>query len=161
MFNKGIAAYGRTQKLALPQREIEAMAFVKAARLLDEARGKVDDYEAYATAVRFNQRLWTLVQAALIEKGNRLPDSIKANILSLSIFVDKQTIKALFEPKAEHLDSLYSIDKHVAGGLLATAAEEPQRQDGAPTDTPLFRRASGDRRPGRMSGAQRPLSRLS
>lgn len=165
MFNKAIAAYGRTQKLAPSQREIEAMAFVKAARLLDEARKKVDDREAYAAAVRFNQRLWTLLQAALIEKANPLPNSIKANIMSLSIFVDKQTIKALFEPKAEHLDSLYQIDKNMAGGLLATAADgmpsEEKRRDGAPVDTPLFRRGSANRRPARAIGPPRPPSRLS
>ena len=116
-----IAAYQNVQRWRPSRREAEAMAFTKAARLLAEARKNPGDYGAYAAVLRFNQRLWTLIQADLVEKENKLPNHLKANLLSLSIFVDRQTLVALTEPKAEHLDSLCNINRNIAQGLLAAA----------------------------------------
>ena len=121
MFKENIEAYGRAQKLGLSQRETEAMAFVKAERMLEEAKENAGEPDNYQSALKFNQRLWTIIQAALVEEGNQLPPSLKANILSLSIFVDRQTIKAFANRKGEFLDILISINKNMASGLLSGA----------------------------------------
>ena len=113
-----LQAYAQTQKSSMSSREIEAMAFTKAALMLDEASKSLDDYDSYASALKFNQLLWTIIQADIVDKENQLPPQIKANILSLSIFVDRQTIKALAETKKENLDVLISINKNLAEGLL-------------------------------------------
>ena len=127
-----LKAYAQTQKSSLSPREVEAMAFTKAALTLDEAKGKLDDYDAYAAALKFNQLLWTIIQADIVDKENKLPPQIKANILSLSIFVDKQTIKALANVKAEHLEVLININKNLAEGLMTKPAEPA----GAPAAEP-------------------------
>ena len=57
----------------------------------------------------------------IVDKENQLPPQIKANILSLSIFVDRQTIKALAETKKEHVDVLIGINKNLAEGLMIRA----------------------------------------
>lgn len=121
MFKETIDAYGRAQKLGLSQRATEAMAFVKAERMLEEAKENAGEPDNYESALKFNQRLWTLIQAALVEEGNQLPAFLKANILSLSIFVDRQTLKAFADPKADKLDILISINKNIASGLLSSA----------------------------------------
>ncbi len=121
-----LKAYTQTQKSAMPPREVEAMAFTKAALMLDEARGQLDDYDAYAAALKFNQLLWTIIQADIVDKANQLPAQLKANILSLSIFVDKQTVKALSDTDAEHLDVLININKNLAEGLLTKPADQEQ-----------------------------------
>jgi flagellar protein FlaF len=120
-----IKAYAQTQKSGLSPREVEAMAFTKAALLLDEARNNVDDYDNYASALKFNQLLWTIIQADIVDKENTLPDHLKANILSLSLFVDKQTIKALADTKAKHLEVLININKNLAEGLMAKQPLQP------------------------------------
>jgi len=130
MFKENIEAYGRAQKMGLSQRATEAMAFVKAERMLDEAKRNADKPGNYESALKFNQRLWTIIQAALVEEGNPLPASLKANLLSLSIFVDRQTIKAIADPKAEKLDVLININKNIASGLLSNTEgsdEHPSR----------------------------------
>ena len=119
MFKENIEAYGRAQKLGLSQRATEAMALVKAERMLEEAKENADESGNYESALKFNQRLWTIIQADLVEEGNPLPASLKANILSLSIFVDRQTLKAFADPKAENLDILISLNKNIASGLLS------------------------------------------
>ena len=122
-----LQAYEQTQKSAMPPREVEAMAFTKAALMLDEARGQLDDYDAYATALKFNQLLWTIIQADIVDQANQLPAQLKANILSLSIFVDKQTVKALSDTDAEHLDVLININKNLAEGLLTKPGDQDQK----------------------------------
>jgi flagellar protein FlaF len=130
-----VAAYAQQQKRNLSPREVEAMAFTKAAVLLEEAKGKTGSIEEYAKALRFNHLLWTIIQADLTEPENQLPDEIKANIMSLSIFVDKQTTKAMRSSNAIDLDVLININRNLAAGLrtspqTATAAEAPRPQAG-------------------------------
>jgi flagellar protein FlaF len=126
-----LQAYAQTQKSALPPREVEAMAFTKAALMLDEAKGQTEDYDAYAAALKFNQLLWTIIQADIVDTANKLPPQLKANILSLSIFVDKQTVKALADTNGDHLDSLIDINKNLAEGLMT----KPAKQDQPVTET--------------------------
>jgi flagellar protein FlaF len=113
-----IQAYAQTQKSSLSPREVEAMAFTKAALMLEEAKNNTDDYDSYASALKFNQLLWTIIQADIVDKENELPPQLKANILSLSIFVDKQTVKALADTKTRHIESLININKNLAEGLM-------------------------------------------
>ncbi len=118
-------AYRRTSRLALSPRAAEAEAFIKAARLLYQAgqdgtgQGgtKKFDYHAYASALRFNQTLWTIIQADLGRGATHLPAGLRSDILTLSLYVDKQTIKALSDPTAEHLGALVEIDRNIARGL--------------------------------------------
>ena len=120
-----IQAYAQTQKTKMSPREIEAMAFTKAALMLEEAKDKIEDYDAYAAALKFNQLLWTIIQADVVDKENKLPPELKANVLSLSIFVDKQTIKALADAKSRHLNALININKNLAEGLLVRRKDNP------------------------------------
>ncbi|MBT3551405.1 MAG: flagellar biosynthesis regulator FlaF [Rhodospirillaceae bacterium] len=119
-----IQAYAQTQKSSLSPREVEAMAFTKAALMLEEAKNNTDDYDSYASALKFNQLLWTIIQADIVDKENELPPQLKANILSLSIFVDKQTVKALADTKTRHIDSLIDINKNLAEGLMVKVESE-------------------------------------
>ncbi|MDX2223522.1 MAG: flagellar biosynthesis regulator FlaF [Rhodospirillaceae bacterium] len=112
-----IAAYQQQQKRNLSPREVEAMAFTKAALLLEEAKTKNRDVEEYAKALRFNHLLWTIIQADLTEPANQLPPEIKANVMSLSIFVDKQTTKALRTSDPKDLEILITINRNLAAGL--------------------------------------------
>ncbi|MCB2108744.1 MAG: flagellar biosynthesis regulator FlaF [Rhodobacteraceae bacterium] len=117
-----IAAYQQQQKRNLSPREIEAMAFTKAAVLLEDAKGKSKDIEEYAKALRFNHLLWTIIQADLTEPANQLPPEIKANVMSLSIFVDKQTTKAMRSSDPKDLDILITINRNLAAGLRTNPA---------------------------------------
>lgn len=119
-----LQAYAQTQKSSMSPREIEAMAFTKAALMLEEAKNNTDDYDNYASALKFNQLLWTIIQADIVDKENELPPQLKANILSLSIFVDKQTVKALADTKTRHIDSLIDINKNLAEGLMVKVGAE-------------------------------------
>ena len=55
--------------------------------------------------------------------GNGLSGELKSDLLSLSLFVDKQTVKALADPRPEHLDVLIEINRNIALGLRAQAKQ--------------------------------------
>ncbi len=120
-----VAAYQQQQKRNLTPREVEAMAFTKAAVLLEEVKQKTNNIEEYSKALRFNHLLWTIIQADLTEPENELPNELKANIMSLSIFVDKQTTKAMRSSNAADLDVLININRNLAAGLRSTPQTAP------------------------------------
>ncbi len=125
-----VAAYQQQQKRNLSPREVEAMAFTKAAIMLEDAKKVTGNIEEYAKALRFNHLLWTIIQADLTEPDNQLPPEIKANVMSLSIFVDKQTTKALRSSNASDLDVLININRNLAAGLRTNAETGEQAQAG-------------------------------
>ena len=100
------------------KREMDAAAFSQAAYVLDQARQKIGDTDACEKALKYNQLLWSIVQADVAEGNNELPDELKANLMSLSLFVDKQTSKGLSDPTEELLDSLININLNISEGLM-------------------------------------------
>src|ERR1700679_198962 len=112
-----VAAYQQQQKRNLSPREVEAMAFTKAALMLEDSKKFVGNITEFSKALRFNHLLWTIIQADLTDPENQLPPEIKANVMSLSIFVDKQTTKALRSKTSADLDVLININRNLAAGL--------------------------------------------
>jgi len=100
------------------KREMDAAAFSQAAYVMDQARQKIDNKELGEKALKYNQLLWSIVQADVSEPGNSLPEDLKANLLSLSIFVDKETTKGLQSADEELYDSLININLQIAEGLM-------------------------------------------
>ena len=118
-------AYRSSQRLGSNARDTEAQALLEAARRLDAAAGN-DDRDVYRAALRLNWRLWTIIQADVAGEGSPLPDEIRQNILSLSVFIDRHTVKALAEPDKTKLRILIDINRNIAAGLMMNA--------GAPVD---------------------------
>ncbi|WP_200294208.1 flagellar biosynthesis regulator FlaF [Rhodospirillum rubrum] len=124
MVKDPIRAYQQSQKSTLTPREVEAMAFTKASVMLEEARTKPDDKTAFSQALRFNHLLWTIIQADITEPANTLPPELKANIMSLSLFVDRQTTASLRSGDVGELEVLISINRNLAAGLRATPEQQ-------------------------------------
>lgn len=100
------------------KREMDAAAFSQAAYVLDQAKQKPSDTDFCEKALKYNQLLWSVIQVDVAEDKNDLPDELKANLMSLSLFVDRQTTKALADPSDELFDSLISINLNISEGLL-------------------------------------------
>ncbi len=103
------------------KREMDAAAFSQAAYVLDQAKQKLDDTDACEKALKYNQLLWSIIQADVSDGSNTLPGDLKANLMSLSIFVDKQTTKGLSDPSEELFDSLININLNISEGLMESA----------------------------------------
>jgi len=131
-----LKAYQGAQQQNMTPREAEAKAFMKAAMMMEEAKRSPGDGSILAQALRFNQLFWTILQADITDPANQLPNELKANIMSLSIFVDKQTSKVLLEGDLDGLDSLISINRNLAMGLREGDQSQAAGPDAATAQTP-------------------------
>lgn len=131
----GYNAYKKqTQQQAEDYRVTEANALLRCAALLEEAKGPDIAYLDYAEAVRHNQSLWTMFQAALVDPENPLPAPLKDTLKSLSVYVDRRTMRALAEHKAELLNVLININKEIAAGLMESYKNSQPKTETPATD---------------------------
>ncbi len=111
-------AYDAVQRSAQPKRQAEAMAFARAATMLEIACRSPLARRRFDAALRRNQVLWTMVQAEVATPGNRLPAPIRDNLLQLAAFVDRQTVAALASGDPRDADALIAVNRDIARGLL-------------------------------------------
>ncbi len=112
-------AYGQSGKLGLSGRTLEAKVFTQAAQQLQDAidntqHNTVDNRNQVLEALRYNNRLWTIVQTAVSDPDSTLPQEVRANLISLSLFVDQRTREAIASPTPEMLDALVEINRNIA-----------------------------------------------
>ena len=131
MTGLGYGAYDKNIKTTESGHETDAAVLEHAAQLLISvqtlmAADGLENDEDFFMALNYNQRIWTVLQAFAAEETS-LPDQIKANIISLSLFVDKQTYRALSENDPKKLDVLININRQIAAGFrsIPPAEEEP------------------------------------
>jgi flagellar biosynthesis activator protein FlaF len=120
MSAKQVEAYKAAQKTVMSGREIEASALTNAANILKEIQNNWDApgrEEVLHEALKFNQVLWSIFQAELMEKDNPLPKQLKEDILSLSAFIDKRIIDIMAFPSPEKLTTIININMSLAFGL--------------------------------------------
>lgn len=118
MHRTATQAYGKAERTTLNGRSLEGRAFARAAQLLYDARQTPDNRRNAVKALRFNQKLWTIMQASLQEPDNELPSETRAQLMSLSLFVDQRTGEALANPDGALLDALIDIDRNMSRGQL-------------------------------------------
>ena len=108
-----INAYQDIEKETLSGRELEASVLKKAATRLRAVRdqwGQPNTNVLLEEVLRYNQRIWTLLQVELVSPDNPLPHEIKQNLLTLSVFIDKRTFETMAYPSPDKLDVLININ---------------------------------------------------
>lgn len=117
-----------------------AWGLIQAAKRLDDAARYLDDKEGLLAAVRVNWKLWTIIQADILDDASPLPFEVRQSLLNLSNFIDKHTVGIITTPDAAKLDSLVEINKNIAAGLfdsLRIDASMIRKDAEAGTDQPL------------------------
>jgi flagellar protein FlaF len=79
------------------------------------------DREQMLSAARLNWRLWTILQAELLNPQSPVPADVRDNVLSLARFVDGRMLDFIAEPKPAKLDPLIAINRELAAGLFTEA----------------------------------------
>jgi len=123
MDNYKLNAYMKIARTTGSPRQTEAEALVLGAQKLIACRDswdsedKEDKKELLNEALKFNQKLWSIFQGALISADNPLPKETKLNLLRLSAFVDKQIFKIMAYPSPEKLTPIINVNLGIAAGL--------------------------------------------
>ena len=120
-----IQAYQNAAKKTEGPRQTEYRAFAVATRGLIDAAGRPEtEVGRRAEALAANRRLWSLLASDCAADGNALPQGLRAQIISLSIFVDRHS-SAVMRSGAT-LDVLIDINRTIMQGLApAQAAAVP------------------------------------
>jgi flagellar protein FlaF len=115
-----LAAYRTVQKITSSGRELEALVLSRAALKLVDVKNNwnaPDRDELLDDALKYNQRIWSLFQGELMKEDNPLPRQLRADILSLSAFIDRRIFEVMVSPDPEKLNVIININLNIAAGL--------------------------------------------
>jgi flagellar protein FlaF len=95
---------------------LQAASRLQAAR--DTAgRGRPELHDA----LLYNRKLWSIFLTSVISADHPLPAAVRENVANLGVFVMKQTVTTLTDPRPEQLRPLIAINRQVAAGLMGRA----------------------------------------
>ncbi len=115
-------AYGAIANQTASPRELEADLLLSAAARLQAIRDGWDDMSPdLDAALMYNRKLWSVFVTSATSTENPMPANLRQNVANLGIFVFKQTMAILADPKPENLGSLININRELAAGLMARA----------------------------------------
>lgn len=120
MLSNAVNAYQTVQRETMSGRETEARVLTQAALRMRDCQKNWDaeDRQAKLTdALKYNQRIWSIIQVEMVKSDNPLPEKIKRNILMLSRFIDQRVFDTMAFPEAEKLTILIKINQNIAAGL--------------------------------------------
>lgn len=132
-------------------RSTEAWALGEASRRLVVASKTDDQGVSLRDALRLNQRLWSIFQAALMEPNCPLPLELRQNVLALSVMIDRHTVQRLADLDGSKIQPILDINRAIAEGL----AQKPE----APVDSAARMPAPPPKPP--VHEPNRPIMRVS
>ncbi|MGJ8544673.1 MAG: flagellar biosynthesis regulator FlaF [Sulfitobacter sp.] len=132
-----LAAYKKTIRESETPRQIERRILSRLTHDLaqhgqgfDASQSAADRLAILATGLRDtlyeNQRFWSALRHDLAEPGNTMPDAIKASLISLALWVDRQTT-TLMSGQGQ-LAGLIEINSNIVAGLAGQGAAPAVRE---------------------------------
>lgn len=125
-----LQAYQKTAQRSEDPRQTEYRLFGQVTRALMEA-AELDRSEVSRRmdALDWNRRLWSVLGTDCALPGNGLPETLRAQIVSLSIWVNRHTSAVM--RGQEEITPLIEVNRLIMQGLMP-------RQDSAPAADPAF-----------------------
>lgn len=124
-------AYSRTIKSTATPRDVEfrllaqvTAALIKARERLQEAHNKPAVMAEVMDALNWNNQVWDTFVEDVGTEGNMLPRELRAAIVSLGIWVSRET--GLVGSGDGDIESLISVNKAIMRGLNPQRAEQDE-----------------------------------
>tara|TARA_B100000686_G_C16622527_1_gene880029 strand:+ start:609 stop:1013 length:405 start_codon:yes stop_codon:yes gene_type:complete len=128
-----ISKYKAAQSGTETPRQTEYRIFAEVTTALLSLDDNIDNNKfkgpEFFKVVDWNRRLWMTLQMDLAQADNSLPEELKANLISISMWVERQTREVM---KGEaSVSSLIKVNRTIMEGLLANEKnqEKAQSQD--------------------------------
>lgn len=117
-----LEAYRRVQKTAESPRETEYRLFARVtASLIDAQRDRASG-PALIEPLDWNRRLWSTLATDCSLPGNQMPQQLRAQIISLSLWVSRYT-SDVARGNAD-IDALIDVNKAIMEGLASMPGAE-------------------------------------
>jgi flagellar protein FlaF len=121
-----LQAYQRAAEQSEQPKQTEYRLFGLVTRALMEAAEMDDsDFSSRMKALHWNRRLWTTLAGDCASEGNALPMAVRANIISLGLWVDKHTSAVM--RRQEQIQPLIDVNRIIMQGLAnqGIAVDQP------------------------------------
>jgi flagellar biosynthesis activator protein FlaF len=114
-----LKAYQNTQRITEDSRQTEYRLFGQVTGALITAQRAGTTGGPLAEAVDWNRKLWRTLATDCLDERNQLPQELRANIVSLSLWVTKYSKDVT--RKGAPLDPLIDINRTIMQGLQGAA----------------------------------------
>jgi flagellar protein FlaF len=114
-----LQAYQRTQRATENSRGAEYRLFGQVTGALMDAQNAGSKGMPLIDALDWNRRLWSTLAVDCMDDGNKLPNPLRAQIISLSIWVTKYSSQVI--QQGVPLDPLIDINRNIMQGLQSAA----------------------------------------
>jgi flagellar protein FlaF len=116
-----LQAYQKAQRSAENPREAEYRLFAQVTQALIEAdKGGRANAARFVDTLDWNRRVWSALAVDCSTKENMLPDPLKAQIISLSLWVSRFSSEAA--GSGASLEPLIDVNKAIMAGLAPRMA---------------------------------------
>jgi flagellar protein FlaF len=105
--------YRQAQQTTENPRDVEYRLFARVTNAL--MTNQDPKTTGFIQAIDWNRRLWLTLQSDLADEGNKLPKELRAQLISLSIWVDKHSRKAM--RGEETIQPLIDVNRAIMEGL--------------------------------------------
>lgn len=123
MSNVPYAAYQRMQNVAEDPRSIEYRLLGQVTAALLDAERDPKNTTKLVEAALWNRRVWAAFKVDLLDPGNRLPPELRGRLVSLALWVERETAQILaFKSDVSYV---ISLNKSIMDGLRPKAVPEP------------------------------------
>jgi flagellar protein FlaF len=111
-----LQAYQRAAQRVETSREIEYRLFGQVTRaLMEAAAAPVEDTAKRIDALDWNRRLWSTLASDCSQSDNALPEALRAQIISLSLWVSRHSSAVM--RREEDFEPLIDINRIIMQGL--------------------------------------------
>jgi len=125
-------AYQKAQQSSETPSQIEYRLFVQVTNALIAAQDQNLKGAELVSVLDWNRRMWSTLSSDCGTEGNSLPSSLRAGIISLSIWVSKHSSSIV--RGEESIKDLIDINRTIMEGLAAQAKLQ-QQSEGNDSDT--------------------------
>jgi flagellar protein FlaF len=114
-----LKAYQNTQRITELPREAEYRLFGQVTGALISAQREQCTGGPLVEAIDWNRRMWRTLAADCLDDGNKLPEGLRANIVSLSLFITRYSRDVI--RNGAPIDPLIDINRNIMQGLQGAA----------------------------------------
>ncbi|BCW88132.1 hypothetical protein sos41_12700 [Alphaproteobacteria bacterium SO-S41] len=115
-----LKAYQQTLKATENPRDLEYRLFGQVTRALLDITPLPRNDPKVIEAIDWNRRVWTAMANDCASEGNAMPPTLRAGIISLSMFVGRYSSQVM--ASAMPVDPLVEINRMIMQGLATRAA---------------------------------------
>ena len=117
-----IQKYQSTLTVTESPRQTEYRLFAQVTKALMDAEAEGEKGKEFIAAIDWNRRLWLMLQMDLVSDENARTDALRAQLISVAIWVDKHTTSALRGDAK--IQPLITVNRAIMEGLAKAPDHE-------------------------------------